>query len=134
MNVRNCKSCGKLFNYITGMPLCPACKEGLEAKFQEVKKYVQENKIASVASVAKECDVTETQIRQWVREERLVFADGSMSGIACEVCGVGILTGRFCEKCKANMVNTLNSAIKRPQQPVQQPKKDTKDSPRMRFI
>ena len=37
MNVRNCKKCGKLFNYVSGAPVCPACKDALEKKFQEVK-------------------------------------------------------------------------------------------------
>ena len=39
MNVRNCKECGRLFNYIAGPPICPACKEELEKKFQKAKEY-----------------------------------------------------------------------------------------------
>ena len=34
MDVRNCKKCGKLFNF-TGEPLCPACAKELESKFFE---------------------------------------------------------------------------------------------------
>ena len=30
MNVRNCRKCGKLFNHVMGMPICPACKDALE--------------------------------------------------------------------------------------------------------
>ena len=37
MDVRNCKGCGRLFNYYGGVPLCKACKDKLEEKFQEVK-------------------------------------------------------------------------------------------------
>ena len=27
MDVRNCKGCGRLFNYYGGVPLCKACKD-----------------------------------------------------------------------------------------------------------
>jgi len=116
MNVRNCKKCGKIFNYIAGLPLCPACREASEAKFQQVKKYIQDNRGATVPEVASECEVDEQQIRQWVREERLVFAEGSVSGIGCEVCGVAITTGRYCDRCKAGMINSFSAAGRRPQQ------------------
>ena len=36
MDVRNCKECGRLFNYIGGQRLCPACKDKLEEKFAQV--------------------------------------------------------------------------------------------------
>ena len=42
MELMNCRNCKKLFNYIAGEKLCPACKERLEEKFQEVKKYIEE--------------------------------------------------------------------------------------------
>ena len=36
MDVRNCKTCGRLFNYMGGAPLCPECKAALEKKFEDV--------------------------------------------------------------------------------------------------
>ena len=134
MNVRNCRKCGKLFNYVSGMAICPACKEESEKKFTEVKEYIREHRGASVNEVARECDVEESQIKQWVREERLEFSTGEGIGIVCEICGIPIPMGRYCEKCKANMVNSLSSASERPQQ-IQKPvKKDTRDNPKMRFL
>ncbi|MCR5108727.1 MAG: flagellar protein [Lachnospiraceae bacterium] len=132
MNVRNCKKCGKIFNYISGQPICQDCKKKLEDLFQKVKEYIQENKGASVQMVAEECEVDEGQIRQWVREERLVFSGEGSSGIVCESCGEPITTGRYCEKCKAGLINSLNGAIKKPEAPVI--KKKEKESPRMRFL
>ena len=134
MNVRNCKKCGKIFNYITGQPLCASCREVYEAKFQEVKKFVQENKGATVQQVSQECEVEEAQIRQWVREERLIFAEGSFSGIACEKCGIGITAGRFCARCKSEMINTLAAAGRRASQPQQEPAGRRTNDNRMRFI
>lgn len=132
MNVKNCKKCGKLFNYVTGIPICPACKDELEKKFQEVKKYVQENKGATIQDVVENCEVDNQQVRQWVREERLEFSGDGVTGITCEKCGVTIPTGRFCAKCKNEMTNTLNNAI--PKKPVVERKKDPKDNPKMRFL
>lgn len=134
MDVKNCRKCRRLFNYIGGAPICPSCKEELEAKFQEVKKYIQDHRNATVTEVAEECDVEESQIRQWVREERLMFADGSVAGIACETCGVPITSGRFCDKCKASMINGLAAAGRRPQmaQPQQTPRRGSET--KMRFL
>ena len=38
MNIRNCRECGRIFNYLTGAVLCPVCRDKLEEKFQEVKE------------------------------------------------------------------------------------------------
>ena len=134
MNVRNCKKCGKLFNYVAGVPVCPACKDALEKKFQEVKKYVQENRGATIHDVVENCEVDAQQVRQWVREERLEFSGDGVTGIVCERCGATIATGRFCQKCKNEMTEDLGSAL--PQKPKEEPKKkkDTKDPAKMRFL
>ena len=82
-----------------------------------------------------ECDVTTNQIRQWIREERLEFSADSPVQIACEKCGEMIRSGRFCEKCKQQMANGFNEAIrpKRGQQ-VQKPDTQKGGHDRMRFL
>lgn len=134
MNVRNCRRCKKLFNYITGPVICPACREAMEEEFQKVKKFVQENAHADIRTVAEECEVDPNQIRQWIREERLEFADDAAVGLNCERCGKTIKSGRFCEACKRDMANGFNNAI-RPNTPAPEPvKKNVKDNPKMRFL
>ena len=133
MEVRNCRKCGRIFNYVAGMPICPMCREKTEAKFQEVKEYIRANEGAGIPQISEECDVEDTQIHQWIREERLVFSDNSPVGINCENCGAMIKTGRFCDKCKAQMINGLNNSIR--QKPVERPeKRDPRDNPKMRFL
>ena len=133
MNVRNCRQCGKMFNYVMGPMICPACRDALEAKFKEVKTYIQDHKNVGIKEVARECDVEVSQIQQWLREERLQLSEGSMIQLQCENCGCDILSGRFCEKCKNSMANSFSQSIKPKEAPPVQ-KKDTKDSPRMRFL
>lgn len=131
MDIRNCKNCGKMFNYI-GKPICPGCEKALEDLFQQVKKYVKEHPEASITKVAEENDVSVNQIKRWVRQERLAFSDASMVGLACENCGVMIKTGRFCDNCKAVMANNLASAIKK--QPEPQMESKQREAARMRFL
>lgn len=133
MNVRNCRKCGRLFNYIAGPFICPACRDAMEEKFKEVKKYIQENPRVGIKEVSEKCEVETSQIQQWIREERLEFADESMVMLNCESCGAPIKSGRYCDKCKSNLANGFSQAMKRPEAP-QPVKKDTKDSPKMRFL
>jgi flagellar operon protein (TIGR03826 family) len=135
MNVRNCRKCGKLFNYMAGMPICPACKEVLEAKFQDVKKYIRDHRAADIKEVSEACEVESAQIQQWIREERLEFTSDSPVKLPCENCGTMIRSGKYCEKCKKNMANNLSSAIDKPRQAalVEEPKRTSHDN-KMRFL
>ena len=65
MDVRNCKGCGKLFNYMSGAQLCPECRAKLEKKFSSVKDYIDEHPQASISQVAEDMDVSVKQIKQW---------------------------------------------------------------------
>lgn len=136
MNVRNCKLCGRIFNYVVGPIYCPACKEGMEAKFQEVKEYVREHRGVSMTEVAEACDVEVAQIRQWLREDRLEVTQDSALFLNCEKCGKAIRSGRFCEKCKNEVTQGFKDIISS-SRPVEQPKmrKDNTDaSAKMRFL
>ena len=136
MNVRNCRVCGKIFNYLSGAPICPACRDKMEAKFQEVKEYIRENRGVGIAEVAEACDVDPNQIRQWLREDRLEVTEDSAVFLNCESCGTPIRSGKFCDKCKQNMAKSLDDVVKanRPEPP--KPKKPSGDEQgaKMRFL
>lgn len=134
MDVRNCRKCGKLFNYVDGPITCIRCREELEEKFQEVKKFVQDNPRVSISIVSEECEVEVNQIKHWIREERLQFADDSPIKVSCERCGTMIGSGKFCNKCKVDMANNLSDSIKKPVKPVVEKPKDPREKSRMRFL
>ena len=134
MEIRNCKGCNRLFQHIGGPVLCPACREELENKFTKVKEYIYENRGASITQVSEEMDVPVKQIKQWIREERLVLSDATEAGIVCEKCGHPICSGRFCDKCKTQMANSFSATISRPKAPVESDKKTDKTSKKMHFL
>ncbi len=133
MEVRNCKSCGRLFNYMAGPPLCPSCIAALDAKFDEVKEYVYDHPRVGIQEVSEEMGVSISQIKQWIREERLSFAEDSMIGLECEGCGVIIKTGRFCKSCKDKLAKGFTDLYPVDKQ-LQQKQKDSRENPKMRFL
>ena len=135
MEIVACKGCGKLFNYLQGERICPACKNKLEDKFLEVKKFVRENPNFYIAELSDAMDVTVRQIYRWVREERLVFSDDSPIGLPCEGCGTTIKTGRFCDKCKTELaIGFRHAAGADHKKEPEQPKRKAASDNRMRFL
>ena len=136
MDVRNCRMCGKLYNFIGGpyRNLCPNCIEKMEKKFDEVKEYIEEHKAATINEVSEECDVSSRQIEQWIREERLRIAEDSPIGIRCERCGATIRSGRFCERCKNKIANNLGSMYGESNAAVESMEKRASAEAKMRFL
>lgn len=132
MDVRNCRNCKRLFNYLGGTPICPECEKELEEKFHIVKEYVRSNPKVAIATVAEENGVSVKQIKQWVREERLEFSADSQIGLECESCGTLIRTGRFCEACKDKMTSEMENAVRKPVVQVAPKKQSTGN--KMRFL
>lgn len=134
MDIRNCRNCGNIFNYLTGPIVCPACKESLEAKFQEVKQYIEEHPGVGIRQVSDACDVETSQIQQWLREERLEVTENSAIYLNCESCGAPIRSGRYCDKCRNALTNGFQSAIRSSQPKPEPEKKKTDDKNKMRFL
>ncbi len=111
MDVKNCRKCGRLFNYLAGPFICPSCRDKQEEKFQQVKKYIQQHGRATINEVSEECEVEISQIQAWIRQERLEFTSDSPIGIPCESCGKMIGSGKYCPACKDKMMRNLNSAM-----------------------
>lgn len=134
MGVKNCRKCGRIFNHVMGPAYCVKCREDMEEKFQEVKRFIRENPGVGVAEVSDACDVESSQIYQWLREERLQLAEDSMITLSCESCFRPIKSGRYCENCKRELASGLKQAIAKPKapEPVKKPVKD--GSSRMRFL
>lgn len=133
MDLRNCRECGRLFNYISGPRICPDCADALEKKFVLVKEYIYEHNGVGLQEVADAMEVSVAQIKQWVKEERLIFTSGVDAILECEKCGAPIVTGRYCNVCKDKMQKKLSSVIES-QPVVEKTNKAVREKERMRFL
>lgn len=131
MEVKSCKQCKRLFNYLTGPVICSACKDVLEKKFAEVKAYIQDNPGAGINEVAENMEVSTNQIHRWIREERLSFSEESGVGLDCESCGKLIRSGRLCSECKERLIGSMNNLYPSEDSYVA---KRQREAARMRFI
>lgn len=92
--------------------MCPECLKSRDDEFSIVRDYVRKHPNAGVAEVSEETNVSMKQIRQWIREERLILTEVSAElGINCEGCGRPIVTGRYCASCKSQMNRDLKQAF-----------------------
>lgn len=133
MDIRNCRSCGKMIQYMgVGPLLCGECRKKLDDAFARVKAYLKEYPNCSISELSENAEVSISQLNQWIREERLIFSKDSPIGIPCEKCGKNIKSGRFCKECKDSLVNALGGGPKSaPAQP-NRPTGSTKA--KMRFL
>lgn len=115
------------------MVICESCKDKLEDDFQKVKDYIWDNPKANMQEICDANDVSTSQIKQWIREERLQLTADSPVQLQCENCGKNILTGRFCQDCKNKMARGLDTAFEKPKK-IEEPKKRMDKEDRMRFL
>ena len=110
-DVRNCKRCGRVYNYIGGVPLCPSCRDADEEDYKRIKEYLYENPGASMSEVSEVLNVSVEKITRFLKEGRLeIVGEGGNFILACERCGKSIKTGRFCNECYAEISKDLGSA------------------------
>lgn len=110
-DVRNCKKCGKIYNYIGGSPICSQCRELEEEDFKKVKNYLYENPGSSITQVSTELEISIELIRRFLKDGRLEITgeDGNLI-LECENCGKSIKSGRYCPECERNLASVFKSA------------------------
>ena len=133
MDVNVCPRCKRLFQNTFNQEYCPVCAKEVDDEFKHVREFVRDNPGHTARQVAEIVGVPVKQINRWVREERLEFSTAEGSGLLCEKCRKPIATGRFCEKCKAEMHNTLQSAVPHDYK-VTVVNKIDRDGEKMRFL
>ena len=110
-DVRNCRRCGRIYNYLGGQPICPVCREADEQDFRRVKNYLYQYPGASISQVSKELDISVEKIKSYLKDGRLEII-GENTGnlmLECENCGKSIKSGRFCDACSQELSKELRS-------------------------
>ncbi len=113
-DLRNCRRCGRMYNYIGGPPICLDCKNADEEVFKRIKDYLYQFPGATLSQVALDCDVSVEKIKMFLREGRLEITDGANIILECERCGKSIKTGRFCNECQNQLHNDITGSYVKP--------------------
>ena len=109
MDVRACRECRKLFNYIAGPEICPSCREKIEQTLKTAQKYLFEHKGADISEISQNCQIEEDTLQKWVNDGKLQL--GSDSSIKCKKCGRPISIGEYCEFCKNELLKELTTVL-----------------------
>jgi len=131
MNVKNCITCGKIYNY-DGFKICQNCRRNNENDFVKLKEYLYKNPGADISEVHEATEVDTKKIIEFLKEGRLEITGGGNLVLECESCGVSITTGRFCDKCTAELQRELGQAMVSPK--VEKPKIEQKEKSKFRVI
>lgn len=112
-DLRNCRRCGRMFNYLGGSPICIDCKNKDEEVFKKIKEYLYDNPKATLSQVSLDLEVSVEKIRMFLKEGRLEITEDSNIVLECERCGKSIRTGRYCDECQNQVSNDiLGSAVR----------------------
>lgn len=110
MEVIQCVRCKKLFQHISGPPICYECKAQEEKDFDRVKEYLKEHPRATLSEVAEETEVSVERITKFLKEGRLEITQSSGIMLKCEKCGRPIPGGRLCKACSSQLKNDLQGS------------------------
>lgn len=110
-DLRNCRRCGKMFNYLSGPPICMDCKKDDEEIFKKIKEYLYDNPGATLSEVATVLEVSVEKIKMFLKEGRLEIKDGANIILECERCGKSIKTGRYCDACSREMATGFKESV-----------------------
>lgn len=111
-DVKNCKRCGRIFNYLGGPMICPVCKDQDEVDYRRVKEYLYDKPGAPMSEVSTVLDVSIEKIKRFLKEGRLeIKGDDANFILECESCGKSINTGRLCKECERTLHADLRSTF-----------------------
>ena len=112
MDIRNCRRCGKVFNFVGSM-VCNDCVQQEQEDFEKIRNYLFDHPNSITIDVSKATGVDPKVISRMLKEGRLLADNIRVSDsddLKCEKCGQAISKGRFCEKCVSEMKNDFQKA------------------------
>ena len=93
--LKNCRTCNRLFMYSFGPQVCQHCLKSDEEDFKKVKDYLNQFPGVTLQEVSKETGVSSNKIRRYLKEGRLEVSGNSSILLQCEKCGASIRSGSY---------------------------------------
>lgn len=118
--IKYCRECKRIFQYVTGPVLCHVCRKKDEEDFEKVRKFLREFPGANMQEVSHNTGVSPAKISRWLKEERLEVSEDSPVALNCEKCGIRIRSGRFCVECSKGLAREMMSVGKELKQSLSQ--------------
>ncbi len=106
--LRNCSQCGKIF-MSNGERLCPNCVQAQQDLELVVVDYVRDHPKCKIPEIMEATQAPEMLIRRLIEEGRFEQVGVNLS-YPCKKCGKPIVAGAYCEECKEEMQQNLQSA------------------------
>lgn len=98
---KRCEECGGVMVYKgVGEYKCEDCKHVMYDDYGKVRLFVEKHPGALTSDVSAHTGVSQHNIRQMLKEERLEISANSSTFLRCEICGASIRSGRLCHKCE----------------------------------
>lgn len=111
MSIRNCKKCSRIYAD-DNFDLCPICRNSDAEEFKIVKDFLYDHPGADIQTVAEATGVDTKKIMRFLRDGKLeIVGDSPNLLLDCERCGTPINSGRFCNKCVAEMEREFKSVL-----------------------
>ena len=112
--LKNCRRCNRVFPFLSGIPICPACAQEDEKIFDEVSMYIRDNPGVPLKIVSKELNISYDKLMKYVKEGRLQIRSDKGGFIQfCEKCGAMITQGKFCKRCEYHISTVLDTSKKK---------------------
>ncbi|SDJ90994.1 TIGR03826 family flagellar region protein [Natronincola ferrireducens] len=127
MELKNCTKCGRAFAY-TGSDLCSRCDNTDEEDFKKVKDYLYDHPGANILEVSEATEVSEKKILKFLRENRIEIREADNLLLGCERCAAPIRSGKFCDKCAAQLKKEFSSILQTNKTEPDKPKITTKSN------
>lgn len=108
----SCEECGgtKIKYAGIGEYCCEGCGHIMYDDYGVVRNFLEKNQGATVAETSLATGVSKNKIRMMLVDDKIQVTPGSMVFLNCSVCGAQIRSGRYCEKCAAELKNSERTA------------------------
>jgi len=108
--LKNCRSCGRMFSSKEGQEFCSKCRLEVEDHFKIVREFVYDNPGSTVKQVEDGTGVPREEILEYLREEKLELKQES-TALHCQRCGKAIKSGRMCTTCAHELKKGFSKAF-----------------------